>query len=306
MNDRHARRWNVSASPYLLLAIAALCWAGNFVLGRAIHAEIPPVALTFWRWLLAGLVLLPFTAHLVWNERAAVRTHKGALFVLALTGVGSFHICVYAALQSTTAINATLILTIVPVVIPVFAYVLDRERVGLLQALGIALSMVGVVVIVVRSDMEVLAALSFTPGDLWMLAAVPLWALYSVLLKRVTGRLSPMALLTTIIVIGIVLLLPLFLWELQQVGGIAPTTENLLSIGYVALFASIIAFIAWNRGVAVVGATKAGLFVHLMPVFAAGLAMVFLGETLRPYHLVGVVLIVAGLRLASARRTAEA
>ncbi|MFQ5774895.1 MAG: DMT family transporter [Kiloniellaceae bacterium] len=284
-------------SPYLLLGVACLFWAGNFVIGRAVSDDIPPIALNFWRWCIALAILFPFTAAGLWQYRAAIVQNWRILLLLAVTGVGAFHSFIYLALASTTAINAALFMAAVPMVIPPIAFGLDREVLRRRQVLGIALSLLGVLTIITRADPGVLAGLRFNAGDLWMLGAVPLWSLYSVLLKRRPTVLPPVILLVSLMCVGVALLLPVYLWEFAALGGFAVNAASLLSIGYLALFASLIAYIFWNRGVAQIGASKAGPFMHLIPVLATAMAIGFLGEAFRPYHLMGVGLIAAGIVL---------
>jgi drug/metabolite transporter (DMT)-like permease len=285
--------------PLLLLVVAVLCWAGNFVLGRAVHADIPPLTLTFWRWAVAGMVLLPIALGPLWANRATIRRHWRLIGLLAATGVVLFHVFVYAALQSTTATNAALIVATLPIVVPIFSFLLDGIRIRRRQAAGIALSLLGVAVIVVRGDPAVLAHFRPAPGDLLMLLAVPMWSLYTVLLRRLPAGLPPFAMLLAITAIGVLLLAPAYAWELVTVGGIAPSGANILSILYVGVLASVVSYICWNRGVAAVGATRAGQSFHLMPVFSTLLALLFLGEVLHPYHFAGIALIGGGLYLAT-------
>ncbi len=296
MSERPRKTW-LSPSPYLLLVVAISCWAGNFVLGRAIHGDIPPITLTFWRWTVAGAALLPFAAPALWAHRRTLLRHWKLMVTLAATGVGLFHISVYVALQTTTATNAALIFATVPVLIPIMSLALFREPVTPRQILGTAVSLVGVTVVVVRADPAGLADFRPAPGDLVMLLAVPMWALYTVLLRRLPATLPPLAMLLAITAIGLVLLLPAYGWEFLAVGGIALEPANIVSIAYVGLFASVISYICWNRAVAQVGANKAGLFSHLMPVFSTLLAVLFLGEVLQPFHFAGIALIGTGLYL---------
>lgn len=290
-------RW--SPSPYLLLVIPPLCWAGNFVIGRAIHADISPVTLTFWRWVVASVVLLPLAAGETWRVRGAIARQWPLFVVLSATGVVLFQYFVYRALQSTTAINAVLILAMVPVAIPLTAFLFDRTVIRPRQAGGIALSLAGVAIIVARGDPALIATLKLTPGDLWIAAAVVMWALYSVLLRRHPRQVSASAIILTISILGVLALIPVYALELTQGGGLQFTVGNVLAILYVGLFASVVAFLCWNRGVAEIGPSRAGLFIHLMPVFTALLAMFFLGETLHPYHGAGIGLIACGLYLSS-------
>jgi drug/metabolite transporter (DMT)-like permease len=287
----------LSLSPYLLLVMAVSCWAGNFVLGRAIHSDIPPITLTFWRWAVAGVVLLPFAAPALWAHRHILARHWKLMVVLAATGVGLFHISVYIALQTTTATNAALVFATVPVLIPVMSLVLFREPVTVRQVLGTAISLAGVTVIIVRGDPAILANLELTRGDLWILLAVLVWSMYSVLLRRVPRGVPTLAIILAITGVGLVFLAPLYVWEFNTVGGFELTLANILSIGYVALFASVLAYICWNRAVGEVGANKAGLFSHLMPVFSTLLAFVFLDEGLQGFHFAGIAAIASGLYL---------
>ena len=288
-----------SLSPYLVLIIPPLCWAGNFVVGRAMHADIPPAALTFWRWAVAALVLLPLAGPAAWRLRRELLRHWRLLAVLAASGVLGFQYCVYRGLQTTTAINGVLIIATIPAVIPAIAFGLDGTRLCLRQAAGIALSMLGVGIVILQGDLALLAARRLTPGDTWMALAVPMWALYSVLVRRLPAAVPPLVLLLATIIIGLVLTAPLYGADIAAGRGFAVEQPTLAAIGYVGVFASVIAFACWNRGVRAVGAAKAGLFIHLMPVFAAVLATLFLDERLQAFHFVGGALIAAGLYLSS-------
>ena len=286
-------------SPYLLLIIPPLCWAGNFVVGRAMHADIPPAALTFWRWAVAAAVLLPFAVADGWRLRWELLRHGRLLAVLAASGVVGFQYCVYRGLQTTTAINGVLIIATIPAAIPAIAYALDGARLSLRQAGGIALSMLGVGIVILQGDLARVAARSLAPGDAWMALAVPMWALYSVLVRRLPALVPPLVLLLATVFIGLLLAVPLYAAEIAAGRGFAVDLPTLGAIGYVGVFASVIAFACWNRGVRAVGANKAGLFIHLMPVFAAVLATLFLDEQLRAFHGIGGALIAAGLYLSS-------
>ncbi len=287
----------MTPSPYLLLVVAVFCWAGNFVLGRAIHSDIPPITLTFWRWAIAGAVLLPFATRALSAHRRTLLRHWKLMVVLAASGVGLFHISVYAALQTTTATNAALVFATVPVLIPVMSLALFREPVTVRHILGTIVSLVGVTIVIMRGDPAILATLELTRGDLWILLAVLVWSLYSVMLRRIPPGVPTLAVLIAITGIGLVILAPLYVWEFNTVGGFEITLANVLSIAYVALFASVLAYICWNRAVGEVGANKAGLFSHLMPVFSALLAMMFLDEGLQGFHFAGIAAIATGLYL---------
>jgi drug/metabolite transporter (DMT)-like permease len=291
-------------SPYLLLVIPPLCWAGNFVVGRAVHAEISPMALTFWRWAAAGLVLLPFAAVETWRSRHAALRQWRLMLVLAVTGIVLFQVFVYQGLHTTTAINGALIIATIPVVIPAIAFVLDGARLSVRHGIGIAVSLLGVTTVILQGDPELARRLRLSPGDLWMAMAVPTWALYSVLLRRRAADLPPRAMLLVTIALGLVLLAPAYLQEAARVGSFPLTAGVLGSIAYVGVFASALAFLCWNRGIAEVGASTASLYIHLMPVFAALLAVLFLDERFAGYHALGIALIATGLTV-SATATAR-
>lgn len=286
----------IPSSPYLLLVITMLCWAGNFVVGRSVHGDIPPVSMAFWRVLVTTAVLLLLAGRELWAERAVVLRHWRLMTLLAVVGIAAYHASVYTALSLTTAINVSLVFAIVPVVIPIFSYLLDRERITARQMAGIALSLGGVVAIITRADAAVLLGLRFNAGDFWMVLGTALWSLFAVLLQRSPGRVPALALLLVLSALGTVMLAPVYAWELAALGGFAVDAVNAASIAFVVV-GGVIALTLWTRAVAEVGAAKAGLFTHLTPVFAVILAIVLLGETLQPYHVAGTALIVFGIVL---------
>jgi len=287
----------IAPSPYLLLVVATVIWGGNFVVGRAVHADIGPLSLNFWRWALSGLLLAPYAVAGLQNNLEAIKKHALLLGVLALSGMVMFHSLIYWALHTTSAINAGMVLASMPLVIPMIAFIAGEDKLGLRQGLGIAISFVGVGVIITRGNIDVLLGLSFTPGDLLVLGAVVMWSVYSVLLKRLPKEIPPMVVLATINWMAVVMLFPAYLWEFSTLGGFDISIANMTAIAYVAIFASIIAFVSWNRAVQMVGPNKSGLFIHVIPISSAVLAIIFLGEKLEVYHLVGVIPIVVGILL---------
>lgn len=284
-------------SPYLLLTLAILFWAGNFVLGRAMHADIPPIAFNFLRWFAAGVLLMPFALGPLVRHRAILWRHWRILAVLAALGIAGFNSLSYSALGMTSTFNAAVMMSAVPVTIPIVDFLVNRERIRRLQALGIAISLAGVFAILFKGDVDRVLAFRFGDGEVWMLAAVLVWAGYSVALRRRPDGLPPLAFLLALTWGGVLILLPAYAVEFATVGGVALTWPAVATILYVGAFASVGSYIFWNRGVAEVGPTRAGLFSHLMPVFSAGLAYLFLDETLAPYHAVGLGLILSGLVL---------
>jgi len=290
-------------SPYLLLAFAVLCWAGNFIVGRAAREVIPPVAFNFWRWVLALLILLPFAGPALWRTRWIALRHWRPIALLALTGLTSFHTCVYLGLGRTEALNGFVTFAISPLFFGLFAWLLFEDPVRPRQILGVGLSIAAALTVVSRGQPSALLGLEVNPGDLWLLAAVILWALYSVLLRLRPADLPPLAFLAAVILVALIQLAPLYALELLLTGR---TVElgwtSAAGLGYVALFASVLAYIAWNQGVREAGPVPAGAALQLMPLFGAGLAILFLGETLAGFHLLAAGLIGLGLWLARAGR----
>jgi len=287
--------------PYLLLTMAVLFWAGNFILGRAFHNDIPPIALAFWRWLGASvLVTWPALPHLRHDRRALAEAWP-AVLLLAVLGIASFNTLAYSGLQHTQAINAFLIQSLMPVMIVLLSFLIFRESVTTMQCAGIVVSLSGAVVIIARGDMATLMSLAVNRGDFLVMAAIACYAGYSVMLRK-RPKVHPLAFICTIFWLGTLILLPLYLWEVMTVAVMQVKPTSLLVIGYVMVFPSIVSYLCYNRGVELVGANRAGLFIHLMPVFGSVMAVVFLGETFRWYHGTGVLLIGTGIYLATRSR----
>ena len=281
--------------PYLLLILTTLFWSGNFVLSRGMHAAIPPMALSFWRWSVALLILAVLAGHHLWRQRNLVRDHYRFICIQGILGVTGFNTLLYLAMQYTTAINAVLVNSCIPVLILVFSWLLYRETMSLRQCCGVLLSLTGVLSILVKGDAAALMEVSFNRGDLLVLAAAAVWALYSANLRRFPRDLHPLAYLTSINFVGLLGILPFYLLELQSGKTFSLNPSTMVTILYVAVFASVLAFIFWNRAVRTIGANRAGPFVHLMPVFSTILAVLFLDERLAWYHGQGIFLIFGGI-----------
>lgn len=286
---------------HLLLVLTTLFWSGNFVLARAMHLDIPPLTLAFLRWSLALLILLPWVAPALWREREQIRQHWRMLVLLGLLGVTNYNTFVYLGLQTTTATNATLLQSAVPVVILLLSAAVG-ERIRTAQVAGILVSLLGVTTIISRGDLAGLLRLSVNPGDLWIVASVLSWSLYTVALRWRPHEVSAPVLLGTSVITGVVVLLPFFLWEQAQGAVVNWHSGSMLVIGYVAIFPSVLAYVFWNHGVATLGPARAGLYIHLMPVFGLLLSVLFLGEQVLPFHLLGISLIFVGIYLATGRK----
>ncbi len=289
--------WLRHPSPYLLLSLTSLFWAANWVVGRAMRNDIPPIAMGFWRWAIALLILLPFAAPELMRKRHVLLANWLTLTLLGLLGAVVFNTLIYVGLQYTAATNGVLFNSISPILIILFSWVIARERVSRLQTCGVVLSLIGVLAIIARGDVATLAAFHFNRGDLWLITAMFLWAIYTIVLRRRPPELSAIGFLAAMLLYSLPLLLPFYLWEIRDRGGFTLTPATVAALAYYGTIPSIVAYLFWNRGVAQVGPNKAGLFVHLMPVFGALLSVIFLGERLVAYHYVGAVLIFSGIWL---------
>nr|WP_321467544.1 DMT family transporter [uncultured Desulfobulbus sp.] len=283
--------------PYLLLVLTTLFWSGNFVLSRGMNAAIPPLALSFWRWSLALVILLPMASKPLWRQRSLLRAHTGFILLQGILGVTGFNTLLYLAMQHTTVINAVLVNSCIPVLIALFSWFLYRETLLPRQCIGVFFSFMGVVLIMAQGAFSALLQVSFNRGDLLVFAAAVVWALYSANLKKYPRDLDPLVYLTAISLVGWGGILPCYLIERAMGKDFVVNTATTVTIGYVAVFASVLAFIFWNRAVRLVGANKAGPFVHLMPVFSSILAVIFLGEAPAWYQGQGLLLIILGIVL---------
>jgi drug/metabolite transporter (DMT)-like permease len=263
--------------------------------------DMPPIAMGFWRWTIALLILLPFAAPELRRKWHVVHANWLTLALLGILGAIAFNTLIYVGLQYTAATNGVLFNSIYPILIILLSWVVSRERISRLQACGVVLSLCGVLAIVARGDVATLAAFHFNRGDLWLITAMFLWAIYTIALRRRPPELSAMGFLTAMLVLSLPFLLPFYLWEFSQRGGFALTPATVAALAYYGTIPSIVAYLFWNRGVAQVGPNKAGLFVHLMPLFGAVLSVIFLGEQLYAYHYLGAALIFTGIYLTTRR-----
>jgi drug/metabolite transporter (DMT)-like permease len=290
------------ANPYFLLALAGLCWSGNHVLGRAIAGHVPPFGVSTLRWLLGAVALAPFALPHLRRDWSEIRRHWRIVLFLGLSGGAVFSALQYVGLQYTTALNVSVMNSLAPVLIVGAGALLFGDRVALAQLAGIATSLLGVLVIVTRADLHLLAALGFNWGDVIILFNMGVIAVYSTCLRRrpAIHWLSFLFLLSAISTVGTA---PLFLWEHLAGFRFQATWLTLGAVLYVSIFPSIVAFAAYNRGIELIGANRAGAFMHLIPLYSAVLATIFLGEHPMAYHALGLVLILAGVWLAARRQT---
>jgi drug/metabolite transporter (DMT)-like permease len=284
--------------PYLLLSITALCWAGNAIIGRLAAGHIPPVTLSFLRWSLAFLIILPFAWKHLERDWGAIRGKLGTMVILSITGIGAFNTLQYWALEYTQALNTLLLQSAAPLIVAVWSLFLLGVRLTLAQAIGVMLSLTGVLVILLHGDVTALSAIQFNKGDLIFLVALVIFGLYSVLtLKR--PPIHALSFVAFTFGCGAACLIPLLIWEFLSRPAMALDTQNLLTLFYVAVFPSTVAYLCFNRGVQLIGANRAAPFFHVVPVFGAIMAIAFLGERPQAFHIIGFALVLTGVFVAS-------
>lgn len=289
------------ASPYLLLTLANLLWAGNWIISRAFRGELPPVALSFWRWVVAVLCLLPLALPHVRRDWPQLRAAWPWLLLFGALGTGGYNVLVYGGLQYTTAINGMLLNSFVPIMIVLISWLMLGKRLHGREAAGIVVSFVGVLGIVAHGEAQRLRELTLNIGDFWILASVLAWSAYTLLLSK-RPPVHPLAFLAAISVTGLFFLFPFYVWEMAQGHRLIATPGSIAGIVYTGVGPAFLGYILWNRGVAEVGAARAGLFMHLVPAFGIVLSMIFLDEKPALYHAIGIGLIFAGIGL-NTRRT---
>jgi len=290
--------------PYLLLSVTALCWAGNAVVGRLAAGHIPPVTLSFLRWELAFLTILPIAWKHLKRDWPAIRARLSVMVVLSITGIGAFNTLQYWALEHTEALNTLLLQSAAPLFVAVWSLILLGVRLTLAQAFGIAVSLTGVLTILLHGDLTALSGVRFNKGDVIFIVALIIFGLYSVLsLKR--PAIHGLSFVAFTFGCGAACLIPLWIWELWSRPVMTLDAANLLTLFYVAIFPSTLAYLCFNRGVQLIGANRAAPFFHVVPVFGAAMAIAFLGERLQPFHIIGFGLVLIGVYVA-ARKPAPA
>jgi drug/metabolite transporter (DMT)-like permease len=286
--------------PYLLLTLTTLFWSGNMVLGRAIRADVPPMALAFWRWTLALLLVLPLALPHLRAQWPLLRRGWKPVVVLGVLGVGGYNTLAYVALQYTAATNAVLLNSFIPIATIALSWLFLGKRLHPVEGIGVLVSLAGVATIVLRGDPAALASLSLNAGDLWMLGAVLVWAIYTIGLQWRPAGVHPMLMLAAFTSVGVLALIPCYAWELASGRHIVLHWGSLAGLLYVGVFPSFLGYIFYNRAVGEVGASKASLFIHLMPVFGTLLSALFLAEIPQAHHYAGIALIFAGIWLTTA------
>ncbi len=285
----------------LLMLLPPLFWAGNALIGRLMSGAVGPFTLSFWRWALALLLILPFTFRDILAHRDGIMRSWRVIVILGVISVGAYNSLMYVALETSSAINVTLVAVVTAPLVLLLSRVWLKEPILARQMWGIAISIGGLVVVISQGKIETLLGLTLAPGDLLMLVASLLWALYSVMLRRYRLPLRPTTLLTLLVAAGTLVILPLYLWEQSQRPVLELTTSVLSTFAYMAIFPSLLAYLLWNKGVAAIGAATVGQYSNLIPLFTTVLAILLLKEDFLWFHAIGGGLIFLGIALSSAR-----
>ena len=289
-----------NTKAYLMLVCATLFWAGNFMVGKFAYIEdIPPMSLVFFRWSLVWIILLPFTYKEILKNKNVILNNLPLLFFLALTSVGLFNTFTYLALVYTQVINASLFNTAIPAMIIFLCFLLKIERTNKFQIFGLIISVLGILSIITKLDLNILLSLNFNKGDLIMIGGVITWGLYSSFLKKKKFTLPLLTLVHVLCTFGLIFILPQFLYELSHGFTVKLNTNLGLTLIYLALFPSIGSYYCWAGAVAIIGANRAGIFLSLIPFFSTIMAITFFNEKFQFFHLIGSILIILGLFLSN-------
>lgn len=286
-------------SGYLFAIGATAIWSGNFIIARGLNESIPPVSLAFWRWVVAVIVFLPFALKPLITEWDILRKNIFYLCITALLGITIFNTLIYFAGHTTTAINLSLISITFPVFIVILSRIFYGELITINKGVGIILVATGIVFLITKGTFSRLLNISFAIGDIWMLVAAIIFAVYSILLKRKPKQLSIWAFQLSTFILGLIFLFPFFIWEYITASPVEFDTKTVSSILYVGIFASLSAFVLWNKAVMTVGPSKAAMIYYTLPLFSGILAYLFLKEDITILHLYSALLIVSGILTAN-------
>ena len=285
---------------YIFLLLTVTFWAGNFIVGKfASFYEIPPFSLNFYRWFFAWLILAPFTIPEILEKKKYIFRNYKLFLILGVTSITVFNSIVYYSLNFTQVISGVLMISTIPVMIMLFSSILKIEKTNIFQIIGVIFSFAGVIMIITKADLEILKNLDFNKGDITMVLAMFAWALYSTLLKRQKYEISQISLLQVIISFGLIFLIPIYFIEYQIGFRINLEMPFILILSYVVLLPGLASFILWIKGISMIGANRSGVFLHLMPILSALMAMIFFNEKFMFYHILGACFIFIGILLSN-------
>tara|TARA_B110000211_G_C14013111_1_gene524141 strand:- start:1 stop:894 length:894 start_codon:yes stop_codon:yes gene_type:complete len=287
-------------SAYVFLLLAALFWSGNFIVGKfATLFEIPPLTLNVFRWISVWIILIPFTYKEIYNNLSIIKKKWFVISFMGVITISTFNSVVYFALNYTQVINAVLVLAAIPAATIVLSSLMKIEKTNIFQLLGLFLSIVGIGSIISNGNIQKIISLSFNKGDLWMLVCVFTWALYSTLLKKNKFKFSQFTLIQLMVSVGILFLIPQFLYEKSIGLEVNFNKAFFLILFYVVVFPAIAAYYFWQKGVEIIGPNRASMFIQLMPLLSAVMAIIIFNETFELYHFAGATFIVSGIYLSN-------
>ena len=285
---------------YIFLFLTVTFWAGNFVVGKfASLYEVPPFSLNFYRWFFAWLILAPFTLPEIIKKKDYIINNYKLFIVLGVTSITIFNSIVYYSLNFTQVISGVLMISTIPVMIMFFSSIMKIEKTNLFQIIGVIFSFVGVIIIITKANFEILKNLNFNKGDITMVVAMFSWALYSTLLKKQKYEISQLSLLQVVMSFGLAFLIPIYFIEYQLGFRITLDKPFILILSYVVLLPGLDSFILWIKGISMIGANRSGVFLHLMPILSAIMAMIIFNEKFMFYHMLGACFIITGILLSN-------
>jgi len=287
-------------TAYLYLFLTVTFWAGNFIVGKlASFYDVPPFSLNFYRWFFAWLILAPFTIPEIIEKKEYIFKNYKLFAILGVTSITIFNSIVYYSLNFTQVISGVLMISTIPVMIMLFSSILNIEKTNIFQIIGVIFSFAGVIMIITKADIQILKNLDFNKGDITMVVAMFSWALYSTLLKRQKYEISQISLLQVVITFGLLFLIPIYFIEYQIGSRIILEKPFILILSYVVLFPGLASFLLWIKGISLIGANRSGVFLHLMPILSAIMAMIFFNEKFMFYHMLGACFIITGILLSN-------
>ena len=287
-------------TAYLYLFLTVTFWAGNFIVGKlASFYDVPPFSLNFYRWFFAWLILAPFTIPEIIEKKEYIFKNYKLFIILGVTSITIFNSIVYYSLNFTQVISGVLMISTIPVMIMLFSSILNIEKTNIFQIIGVIFSFAGVIMIITKADIQILKNLDFNKGDITMVVAMFSWALYSTLLKRQKYEISQISLLQVVITFGLLFLIPIYFIEYQIGSRIILEKPFILILSYVVLFPGLASFLLWIKGISLIGANRSGVFLHLMPILSAIMAMIFFNEKFMFYHMLGACFIITGILLSN-------
>ena len=293
-------RKDQNLTAYLYLFLTVTFWAGNFIVGKlASFYDVPPFSLNFYRWFFAWLILAPFTIPEIIEKKEYIFKNYKLFIILGVTSITIFNSIVYYSLNFTQVISGVLMISTIPVMIMLFSSILKIEKTNIFQIIGVIFSFAGVIMIITKADIQILKNLDFNKGDITMVVAMFSWALYSTLLKRQKYEISQISLLQVVITFGLLFLMPIYFIEYQIGSKIILEKPFILILSYVVLFPGLASFLLWIKGISLIGANRSGVFLHLMPILSAIMAMIFFNEKFMFYHMLGACFIITGILLSN-------